>query len=73
VNKVREYRIMGHPYRGARRIIKLRDGFRERMEAQVYMDTEISAGRISPRAWVTSALVKLPGAVREPSIPVATD
>src|SRR5271166_4490405 len=49
----RIYRIMGRPGPGSR-ITILKDGFTDRMDAVVYKDTEQSANRMDPKAYVTS-------------------
>ena len=53
----RIYRIMGRPVGGSKKTI-LKDGFTDRMDAVVYKDTEQSAGRMDPKAYVTSRIVK---------------
>lgn len=49
---VDDYRIMGRPYRTARRVMKLHDGFKSRAEAEAVLKRLVEAGELDPQAFV---------------------
>lgn len=52
--EVTDWRIMGRPYRGARRVMKLLEGFRSREEAERALKDGIEKGELDPEAYVRS-------------------
>ncbi len=52
-----DWRIIGRPYRGARRVVTLQSGFASKPEAETALQVGIDAGTIDPNAWVQSRRV----------------
>lgn len=53
-----DYRVMGRPFRGTRRVVCIRSGFATRDEAEQYMQQQIDAESMDPYAYVRAQRVR---------------
>jgi hypothetical protein len=53
-----DWRIIGRPYRGARRTVVLKSGYATKDQASAAMASGIEAGGVDPNAWVQSCRVR---------------